>query len=1058
MKTIVTISVAIFLLFPFFSKAGNNISTVTASKLLNQKKWSFEQNLGQFKDANGATNWDIKYYGKSAGVQVFCMSNKLSFVFSQSERETKKPQNKFLESFKFQFGTTTSKTSRVDMEFSGANYNPHISAQDRQDFSRNYFTGNNNVEGVGSFNKLVYENLYPNIDMILISKDKGIEYQFIVHPGGKVSDIKIIKQGMDKMEMLGNGGIHYTTSLGTLDESAPISYTNEKGVKSNFFKNVNNIISFTTEKYDDQKDLVIDPDLTWATYLGGANEDIIYGVITDPSGNVYVDGVTLSPSGIATKGAYQTALGGTLGKQDVFVAKYNSSGALQWATYYGGENTEFCSGIAIDKGGNLFVTGYTQSISGIATTGAYQTKLGGTKGAYDAFLAKFSNAGKLIWGTYFGGELDDVSNGVTVDRSNNVIIGGYTDGSTTGIASSGAFQKSSGGSYDVIMAKFTDNGVLIWSTYFGGKNVEEALGFATDPAKNIYVTGFTRSKNVIITSGAYSTLVDTIQGTTFLEKFDSNGVQKWGTYYGDTTGGAGLSVATNGSKDVFITGATASITGIATNGAHQTFNLGYQNAFLADFTATGKIKWGTYYGGDVSETGTSVAVDTSTGSVYITGGSQSTFGIATSGAYKTALDTVTGADAFMACFNDSGVLKYGTYFGGEGFDEGLCITLDRSGAIYVVGGDSSTTGIATSGAQQKTYGGGDVDGFIAKFQLSLCDLTTSASGKKLVCINDKTFYKAVDHGNAFLWTVKGGNIISGAGTDSIVVQWTSAGADTVKVKEVAISGCRDSVTIPVTVYNLPTPTITADNSSGCPPFIVKYSVKNDSGSTYHWTISGGKFDPKNTSDTITVIWTNPGTGKVLVKETNLGGCSSSDSTTTKTLTPPNAKWTVVNNGKGVYTFKAVDSASASFAQWIIEGNSITGNHAKYTFKHSGTYPIVFSIDNTAGCESSYDSSLVISDAGIQSLISAANGFIVYPNPFTNSATMNYTLSKPAHVIISISDMVGRTVSVLEDRTAEPGQREISISDKINYLEPGTYFIKLQVDGDISIEKVIRMKE
>src|SRR5205807_2269372 len=112
---------------------------------------------------------------------------------------------------------------------------------------------------------------------------------------------------------------------------------------------------------------------TWATYYGGSDDDEGYGVSIDGSGNVYVTGNARSTSGIATSGAYQTSYKGGFVLGDAFVSKFSNSGSLIWATYYGGSNDDLGNGICTDASGNIFISGYTSSSNGIATSGAYQT-------------------------------------------------------------------------------------------------------------------------------------------------------------------------------------------------------------------------------------------------------------------------------------------------------------------------------------------------------------------------------------------------------------------------------------------------------------------------------------------------------------------------------------------------------------------------------------------------------------------------------------------------------------------------------------------------------------
>lgn len=135
----------------------------------------------------------------------------------------------------------------------------------------------------------------------------------------------------------------------------------------------------------------------WATYYGGADQDAGYKISTDASGNVYMTGQTSSATGIATAGAFQNTYGGGV---DAYLVKFDGAGNRLWATYYGGSGADFGYGVKTDAAGNIYLTGYTESTSGIATVGAHQTVYGGSN---DAFLVKFDSNGNRLWGTYYGG-------------------------------------------------------------------------------------------------------------------------------------------------------------------------------------------------------------------------------------------------------------------------------------------------------------------------------------------------------------------------------------------------------------------------------------------------------------------------------------------------------------------------------------------------------------------------------------------------------------------------------------------------------------------------------
>jgi hypothetical protein len=1044
-----------------WAQASDNSTLKNYNSLFGAQNWAFEENMGQLSDPSGANISDIKFFGKSAGVQVYCKTGGLSFVFiKKTVKIALQDKNLGLVSKFPQINTSAIVAARMDMEFENANPNVKIISEDKAEHSLNYFKANATIKGVSAWKKLTYVNLYPNIDMVLLTKGQGLEYKFVVHPGGKASDIKLIRKGMDKMEMLEDGGIRCSSAFGQITEAKPISYTGQKGIKSSFVTNGNNTVSFSTGSYDHKQDLVIDPDLTWATYYGGTENDFGIGLTTDVSGNVYITGSTLSTAGIATKGASQTALGGSHAREDAFVAKFSSAGALLWASYFGGDSMESGVSVAMDSKGNVFVGGTTQSISGIATKGAYQTSLGGTTIANDAFLAKFNGSGVLQWATYYGGEGNEALTGVAVDGSNNICISGYTSASAKGIATSGAFQTSSNGSYDAFLAKFSNSGALLWGTYFGGSSTDAAYSVAVDGSKNIYMSGLTYSAS-IATTGAFKTNVNTINGNAFLTKFDSNGVQKWGTYFGGNGGDNSFGVTTNGKSDVYITGNTGSPSGIATTGAYQT-SLNTQNysAFIADFSMAGALKWATYYGGEYVDAGLAIALD-KPGNIFITGYTISTTGIASSGAYQKSLANPSAKvpDAYLAKFTNSGSFRYGTYYGGAGVEEAIAIAVDNADNIYLTGVTTSDSGIATSGSFQTALAGG-YDAFLTKFQI--CDLKAAAAGTKTVCVNDNGYYKASDNPNtAYSWTATGGTIVSGAGTDSIVVRWTSTtGKGSVMVKEVTITGCRDSVIIPVTVNALPIAGITG-KLFPCTGVKTAYHTFSSTGITYNWTVTGGIAKSATTADSIIVQWpNNPGKGTLLVKEKNTAGCVSSDSTEVVINAFPNAKYTVTDVGKGSYIFKSADSTNpATGYSWFFQGGpTITGYHVSHVYAHAGTYHVIFTVTNAAGCISLKDSVLSIIHAGIDKQSGTGFGLNIYPNPFEGTTHILFSIPVPGRVQITVTDMLGRDIATLADKTMEAGNHETVLNDKITHLGPGTYFVKISANGQSTTQKIVKMRD
>ena len=455
----------------------------------------------------------------------------------------------------------------------------------------------------------------------------------------------------------------------------------------------------------------------WGTYYTGTGqvwpngEERGNSCITDAAGNVYMVGFTSSNSDIATAGAHQTVYAGGpivfgTGGYDAFLVKFNSSGVRQWATYYGGSQDDMGISCAVDASGNVYMIGSTSSTSGIATAGAHETTIN------DGFLVKFNSSGVRQWGTYFEGN----GNACTTDASGNIYIVGLTN-STSGIATAGAHQTVMSGSGDAFLVKFNSSGVKQWGTYFGGSytlasGMETGLSCATDALGNVYMTGHTPSTSDIATAGAHQTIYGGSSTDAFLVKFNSSGVIQWGTYYGGAGVDIGYSCATDATGNVYLAGDTQqeflpASSGMTTIGAHQSaYGGGYSDGFLVKFDSNGLRQWGTYYGGSLLDVSFSCATDAS-GNVYMSGNTQSSAGIATSGAHQTTLN-----DAFLVSFNSSGVRQSGTYYGGI---KNVC-TSDASGNVYMTGYTQSNSDIATAGAHQTANGNnGYSDAFLVKF-------------------------------------------------------------------------------------------------------------------------------------------------------------------------------------------------------------------------------------------------------------------------------------------------------------------------------------------------------
>ncbi len=467
--------------------------------------------------------------------------------------------------------------------------------------------------------------------------------------------------------------------------------------------------------------------------------------------------------------------------------------AIIWATYYGSSPTDAALAITCDRFNNSYTAGNTRSATGIVTTGAHQTVWAGGTYDGDAFLLKCNSAGVRKWATYYGGTDEETGNAVVTDTFGNIYMVGNT-GSTSGIATPGAFQTVFGGNRDGFLAKFDSNGVRswctyygntgndnarsltidptgnvcfggsassstgiasvaahqtvyagsydgyvakfspsgsrIWATYYGASDQDEVISVSADSAGNIYAAGITNGITGLATPGAFLTSSSGGAYEGFLVKFNTSGVRQWATYYGGTDWDVPLSTAIDTSGNAYIAGYTWSDTGIATPGAYDTGLTGTTDAFIAKFSPSGSQIWSTYLGGANSEQVRSLAADNK-GNIFAGGYTTSTTELATTGAHQMTSGGMR--DAFIAKFNAAGMMQWSTFYGGPDTETGMAVATDRLGFAYFVGQTSSASGISTPTGFQPVAGGGD-DGFIARFDTCVLPIPGTLSGPTAICV------------------------------------------------------------------------------------------------------------------------------------------------------------------------------------------------------------------------------------------------------------------------------------------------------------------------------------
>jgi hypothetical protein len=419
-------------------------------------------------------------------------------------------------------------------------------------------------------------------------------------------------------------------------------------------------------------------EIEWSTYFGGQDIERDAQIAVTGDGGVVVAGLTDTRDGLSTSGAWQKH---AKGEWDAFIVRFDGDGDREFATYFGGDDSEYVADIAVDESGSIYVVGATTSDDHIAKN-AHQDDLDGHQ---DGFLAKFDDDGDLLWSTYVGGNKDDTIHAVALDAAGDVYVCGWTE-SNKGVATAGAHEDELGGEMDAFIARYGDGGDLVWSTYLGGKDDDVCLSIAIQGDK-LLVGGWTDSKKGIATKYTHKDDLhhnDAVDGWVAL--FDTQGHRKWGTLLGGQGNDFVESVAFDFDDDIYVAGSTGSKGGIATSNAHQKNHGGDRDLFLVKFGEKGKRKWGTYYGGYELESYAELVVRTDS-EIYLAGQTESPDKIADDDALIG--DLCGGQDVFLARFNAAGKRQLATYFGGENGELSPALAVDGKNRVYLAGTTNS---------------------------------------------------------------------------------------------------------------------------------------------------------------------------------------------------------------------------------------------------------------------------------------------------------------------------------------------------------------------------------
>ncbi|RIJ88603.1 MAG: hypothetical protein DB853_17610 [Candidatus Brocadia sp.] len=440
-----------------------------------------------------------------------------------------------------------------------------------------------------------------------------------------------------------------------------------------------------------------------STFLGGSGSDYGNSLAIDSGGNVYVTGYTSSPGFPTTSGVYDRSYNSNT---DIFVSRLNSGlTSLLASTYLGGSAADYGRSLAIDSGGNLYVTGDTNSSDfPIAGGIVYDTSHNGGR---DVFISRLnSGLTSLLASSYLGGAGTEYGNSLAIDSGGNLYVTGDTTSSnfpTTGFA----YDTSHNGGKDVFISRLA-------STYLGGSGTDSGNSLAIGSGGNVYVTGYTYSMNFPTTVGAYDTSYNSGKTDVFISRLNSGLTSLLAsTFLGGSDIDYGRSLAIEPfSGDVYVTGYTYSTNFPTTVGAYDTSYNSNTDVFVSRLNSgLTSLLASTYLGGSGSDSGYSLAIDSSW-VVYVTGYTSSTDFPTTSNAYDRFYNGKT--DVFVSgLYGDLTSLIDSTYLGGSGDDRGSSLAIRSYGDVYVTGYTTSSNFPSTTGVYDTTYNG-DSDAFVSR--------------------------------------------------------------------------------------------------------------------------------------------------------------------------------------------------------------------------------------------------------------------------------------------------------------------------------------------------------
>lgn len=699
------------------------------------------------------------------------------------------------------------------VEFKNAN-KPSIQRIEKSTNYNNYFIGNSPekwAKNVHDYGKVIYQQLYSGINLAYYGFYDQLKYDFMVAPFADPSQITLLYDGIDSLQIENGHSIIYT-SIGKVIEQSPYVYQLFDGIETKVnchYILAGNEIKFSfPEGYDKTKELIIDPVLTFGTYTGSSATNFGCTATYDEDGNMYVGGTVFSIGYPLTLGAYQTSMAG--GTIDMGITKFNSNGTqLIYSTYIGGSDSEIPHSLVVNSNDELCILGTTGSSNFPVPNGFNNTFSGGPSlnfgagygfsylNGCDIVVLKLSADGfNLLSGTYMGGtDNDGINKGsilhynygdafrgeITLDQADNIYVASTTNSANFPVTGNAVQPSFSGGTLDACVFKLDPSlSTLLYSTYLGGNNFDCAYSIQIGNNGDMCVAGGTISPNfpTSLTALNPSYLGGISDG--FVTRISANGNSIIGsTFMGTDDYDQCYFVQTDLNDDVFVVGQSEGGGYPSTPGVYSNPNSGQFIHKLTNNLSTTLLS--TTFGSSSGHVDIAISafLVSDCGAIYVSGwggvlnGSStvdahatfsSTLGLPLSPGGNSFQSSTDGSDFYLLVLNeDANGLNYATYFGGDISEEhvdGGTSRFDKNGKVYQAvcagcGGNSDFP--TTPGAWSNVNPAPNCN--LGAFKFDLGSITPSISAPQpWVCLpGSYQFDNLSQGGNVFEWDFGDGN-------------------------------------------------------------------------------------------------------------------------------------------------------------------------------------------------------------------------------------------------------------------------------------------------------------